>query len=1273
VAKAEDKNVTKTTSKAGGPHKAPQQMPMVKGAGTKASSAGKHKGTKDKKKAKKGSTKKSVNPAEECQDGHPVDVFSGAVVDSQTDFWLKGLFRVGFTRKYNSSWSTTDGPFGRCGWTHVFHQVAERVEPPAPDGPEQWRVRGHDGRWIDLGDLPRDERVFRRGSQLEILRRDIALEIRSLRTRLTRVFERAKGDDRYRLRALNNERGLGYRFEWQGDRLVHAIDTAGRELRFSYDGHARLIHLGVWVEGKEVQWVDFGYHDTGELAWVRNAVGYEDRFEYDGLHRMVEATLKNGVGFHYDYADDGRCRRTYGDGGLHTRELKWNRDSGEVVSSGTVEAKVRTFDARGNLVEERTIDGQFKRTQAFDDDGLLVAETNGLGETTSYEHDGRGHLVKRTDPAGNETTWKYEDDLWTELRRADGSVLHRKYNQYAELVETTKPTGERCVLDYDEHGRLVAAHGPKGLLGTLGYDSRHDLVWARDADGGTVRNTYDAMGRMLTETDATGGVTRIERDTLGRALTRVRQDGGTTRCEYGPAGATRVTNAVGGETRISYCGTGRVQRVVEADGGEWLLVYDRDERLVEVRNPKAERYRFTYDRLGRPLGEETFDGREIRYSYDLGGRLRRVQRSDQSWREFTYDALGSVVQATSAHGTITFERDPVGRVLRAAIEDGPETIEVAFERDDFGRIVAERQGQYSVEREYDDEGRPKTRKVLGETTRYAYDAQGRWSEVEHAGHRVRFERDAKGRETRRSWQEVAVVDSHYDRVGRLAERRVLGAPGGAEGLTVDEVTVRTLGDVPFVEGAWSVLGHRRWSHDRAGRMLAADDRTWGHASFGNDAIGRLVSVRRGPSTEGFEYDPAGGLLGVLRSLEGRSPDRRPWSVAAGNVLIADDEHDYRVDGCHRRVERTRKGGGDVTEYDWDDWDRLRQVKRADGLRIRYFYDAFGRRVRKELWRPLDSEQLARAMTAVGESSAPDAPPADPDATVEVPVESLIVTHFVWDRDRLVGEVFPGGQRVHVHERNSFTPMLQSERGEVLLVVADRNGTPRELVDDRGALAWAACYRAWGQIDREWRAKGDGPRSPFRLLGQYFDEETGLAATRFRYWDASTARWLSPDPLRILGGKNLFAFNGNPLVDADPFGLCLIASVEVEGEGSLNQNEALQTHTEPKFLSDVQDMIDSGDIDPDEAHLVMQGELPPCQPGCQPAIRDFVDQNGVTAEYNEVPPDGSEGSSWAWEPAADDNPRADVMQTKTNPDGSTETRRYWRTSSGGWDSAPVPDP
>ena len=62
------------------------------------------------------------------------------------------------------------------------------------------------------------------------------------------------------------------------------------------------------------------------------------------------------------------------------------------------------------------------------------------------------------------------------------------------------------------------------------------------------------------------------------------------------------------------------------------------------------------------------------------------------------------------------------------------------------------------------------------------------------------------------------------------------------------------------------------------------------------------------------------------------------------------------------------------------------------------------------------------------------------------------------------------------------------------------------------------------------------KQPFRFQGQYFDEESGLHYNRFRYYDPSSGRFVSQDPIGLLGGFNLYEYAPNPIGWVDPFGL-----------------------------------------------------------------------------------------------------------------------------------------
>jgi len=58
----------------------------------------------------------------------------------------------------------------------------------------------------------------------------------------------------------------------------------------------------------------------------------------------------------------------------------------------------------------------------------------------------------------------------------------------------------------------------------------------------------------------------------------------------------------------------------------------------------------------------------------------------------------------------------------------------------------------------------------------------------------------------------------------------------------------------------------------------------------------------------------------------------------------------------------------------------------------------------------------------------------------------------------------------------------------------------------------------------------------RFQGEYLDRETGLHYNLFRYYDPDIGRFISPDPIGLVGGINLYQYAPNPISWIDPWGL-----------------------------------------------------------------------------------------------------------------------------------------
>ena len=127
--------------------------------------------------------------------------------------------------------------------------------------------------------------------------------------------------------------------------------------------------------------------------------------------------------------------------------------------------------------------------------------------------------------------------------------------------------------------------------------------------------------------------------------------------------------------------------------------------------------------------------------------------------------------------------------------------------------------------------------------------------------------------------------------------------------------------------------------------------------------------------------------------------------------------------------------------------------------------------------------------------------------------------------------------------------------------------PRELTQRNGDIAWEAVYQAWGNtVSVEWQEVAQAQElnpiqlnaieqsyllQPHRFQGQIYDNETGLHYNRFRYYDPDAGRFISHDPIGLLGGDNQFQYAPNPVGWVDPLGLARgpLTSGEVYRQGS----------------------------------------------------------------------------------------------------------------------------
>ena len=120
------------------------------------------------------------------------------------------------------------------------------------------------------------------------------------------------------------------------------------------------------------------------------------------------------------------------------------------------------------------------------------------------------------------------------------------------------------------------------------------------------------------------------------------------------------------------------------------------------------------------------------------------------------------------------------------------------------------------------------------------------------------------------------------------------------------------------------------------------------------------------------------------------------------------------------------------------------------------------------------------------------------------------------------------------ESNAF-PLITINGKDMEYYLSDVHGDITKLMNTSGEVTRDYQYDGFGnQLPVEEEA-ATPDNNPFRYCGEYYDAETGSIYLRARYYDTSTGRFLSEDPIK--DGVNWYVYAGNnPITFWDPLGL-----------------------------------------------------------------------------------------------------------------------------------------
>jgi len=305
---------------------------------------------------------------------------------------------------------------------------------------------------------------------------------------------------------------IRYEYDMAGNR-TKMIDPDGGETTYVYDGNNRLVQLTNPLGETTL----FTYDPAGRLLEQRNHNGTYSTYQYDDANRLTSLLNRKSGGevltsYEYEYNKNGlRTGMTDHTGGTATYEYDGeNRLTRVVYTDGTTEEY--TFDKAGNRISLNQdgditnysydaadrIENAGTTTYNFDGNGNMVQKTDTEG-TTHYEYDGENRLVRVTLPDGNIVDYRY-DPFGNRITRRAADDITRYFLD-----------GDNVLLELDDSNNTLARY-TAGLMMDSWISMRrggNSYIYHTDALGSIVglsdhsqelvnTYTYDAYGNIRT-------------------------------------------------------------------------------------------------------------------------------------------------------------------------------------------------------------------------------------------------------------------------------------------------------------------------------------------------------------------------------------------------------------------------------------------------------------------------------------------------------------------------------------------------------------------------------------------------------------------------------------------------------------------------------------------------------------------------------------------------------------------------------------------------------
>ena len=1030
------------------------------------------------------------------------------------------------------------------------------------------------------------------------------------------------------------------------NQLIRTINADGGITEYDYDGaelssirsliqYDDTTKLPIWRE-ISLQW------EYGRLVEVIDPLGNSEQTEYDLMGQPIVITDALGHQTTLKYSPNGNVYQVTDAKGGHKRML---------------------WDDFGNLLKYQDCSG--KQTQySYDAYNRISKVTNALGHETTFKYYAHQQQpIEISYPDKSVETFKYDAlERLIEYRDALGRTTSYEYSLDSLPIRRIDPANGVVSYQYDALRRFVGLTNENGKTWTFEYDANDQVIAETTFDGVRTDYQYSPAGQLIKHRQFTDHKevrysTIFKRDLLGQLLEQYIVDHHDLtekkriRYDYDLAGQLLQARNADSHVNLSYDEIGQLKK-------EQLIAHWFNEATQE-HSQRSHRLTHLYDELGNRIETKLPDGRKLKTMYYGSGHAWNYALEDSDGTHeissLERDDLHQEIARSQGHLRSQFKLDRMGRLTEQSVawENTPtqKRLERLYDYDKAGQLKEILDKRYLQQTSSSNNslvvGGDSTQSWQRKQT-YQYDVLSRLtgSELSSQGQndnylqiREQFAFDpasnilpiASAQENsktkiednrvRHIEQEHQTVDYNYDDLGRIVQKRIQIKDKNAFGHIqqqhlnqnhlLNQFSTRQIdlqwdeqnqlkastSTKPDGRGGQEII-ETQYCYDPFGRRIAKQSQI-----YKKELITQQIKAKTRPHL----VDDQSSTIQTNNSNQlGSSMNLS----LGGNTLSSSSTP--RSNTVIRPAETISKEQLKLVQSHalWNVWDGNRILQDYNGKHVFttvYEADVFVPLARL-VWKD-EPNQDSSNLDEIPQNSA----------TKLAELKESMLKHIEEDEESEGLDGLEGLKELksinELDQENLIAfpkpnkPTKQHSTHEIYWYQNDHLGTPRELTQHNGDIAWEAVYQAWGStVTVEWQEVANAQElnpiqlnvaehafllQPHRFQGQIYDVETGLHYNRFRYYDPDAGRFINHDPIGLLGGDNQFQYAINPVSWIDPLGLLVTPNIVFDSVNSSRVSSLsatitkadLNTGTGTNKSSSNKAKKDAGCSDVDAGHLL----------------------------------------------------------------------------------------